>query len=139
MYLKQADLFWGMSQSFIQSLTANANKQVFQQGDVIFKAGDPADRFLVLIKGKVNLELEGSGDRVYTSDRVGETIGWSALIGRKTYSATAICEQETHVLMFDKEHVTRLLSNDAEDALLFFKQLARALGERLLQAYQIIG
>lgn len=137
MYLKQADLFWGMSQNAIQSITAKAVKQEFQQGETIFKANDPADFFFVLIKGKVRLELKPTGRKVYCSERVGEIFGWSALIGRTVYSVTVVCERRTIVLKFPKDNVLRLLDKDAENAVIFYKQLACALGNRLLRVYDI--
>ena len=138
MYLKQADLFWGMSQQFIQSITAQAVKQEFQQDDMIFNADDPADYFYVLIDGRVRLELQSSGQSVYTSSRIGEIFGWSALIGRADYSAAVICEAPSVVLKFHREDVHRLLDKDTENAALFYKQLAGALGNRLLQAYDLL-
>lgn len=138
MYLKQADLFWGMSQGFIQSITARAVKQEFKANDTIFKSDDAAKFFYVLIQGKVRLVLKQSGQQVYTSDRIGEIFGWSALIGRPDYAADVICEAPTLVLRFKKEDVTQLLENDAENAVLFYRQLAGALGNRLLQAYDLL-
>jgi signal-transduction protein with cAMP-binding, CBS, and nucleotidyltransferase domain len=139
MYLKQADLFWGVSQHVIQSITAKAIQQEFQAGDIIFKTNDPADCFYVMIKGRVRLELGPAGCKVYSSDRVGEVFGWSALIGRKKYSAAVICEQQTMVLKFHKQDVHHLLDQDAESAAIFYKQLACALGNRLLTAYELLG
>jgi CRP-like cAMP-binding protein len=138
MYLKQADLFWGISQNVIQSITAKAVQQEFRTGDIIFKANDPADCFYVMIKGRVRLELRPAGQKVYSSDRVGEIFGWSALIGRKNYSATVICEQQTLVLKFHKDNIHHLLDQDAESAAIFYKQLARALGNRLLTVYELL-
>ena len=138
MYLKQADLFWGLSQSIIQSITAKAVQQVFRAGDIVFKAGDPADCFYVMIKGRVKLELQATGRKVYCSNRVGEIFGWSALIGREEYSATVICEQQTMVLKFHKGDLYHLLDHDAESAAIFYKQLAFALGNRLLTVYELL-
>jgi CRP/FNR family cyclic AMP-dependent transcriptional regulator len=136
MYLKQADLFWGLDQNFIRSLTAEATKQSFQPGDTVFYVDDSADYFYVLIQGRIKLQAGDSGKRVYVSEQIGEAFGWSALIGRETYSATCICEQPTILLRFDKHHVSRLLDQDVESAAIFFKHLAGALGERLMQLYQ---
>jgi CRP-like cAMP-binding protein len=139
MYLKQADLFWGLNQNFIRSLTAEATKQTYLPGDTVFCTGDPADHFYVLIQGRIRLQLKNTGKGVYASDRIGEAFGWSSLIGGEKYSATCICEQATILLKFDKRHVGRLLDQDAESAAIFFKHLAGALGERLLQLYRQIG
>ena len=138
MYLKQADLFWGISQNVIQSITAKAVRQEFQAGDIIFKAGDPADCFYVMIKGRVSLELRPTQRKVYSSDRVGEIFGWSALIGREEYSATVICEQQTMVLKFHRKNLHHLLDQDVESATIFYKQLACALGNRLLTVYELL-
>ena len=136
MYLKQADLFWGLDQNFIRSLTAEATKQSFEAGDTVFCIDDRADYFYVLIQGRIKLQAGDSGKRVYVSEQIGEAFGWSALIGRETYSATCICDQPTILLRFDKHHVNRLLNQDVESAAVFFKHLAGALGERLMQLYQ---
>ena len=138
MYLKQADLFWGLSQQFIQALTSEATKQTFQPGEIVFRSDDPADFFYVLIQGRIRLEIGRSGQGVYISDRTGEVIGWSTLIGREKYSATCICDQTTVLLMFEKGHINRLLDRDAESASIFFKHLAAALGDRLLKLYDMI-
>ncbi len=138
MYLKQSDLFWGMSQNVIQSITAKAVQQEFQAGDTVFMADDPADCFYVLIKGRVKLVLRETGRKVYCSERVGEIFGWSALIGRKGYSATVICDKQTMVLKFYKETIQYLLDHDPESAAIFYKQLASALGNRLLTAYELL-
>ncbi len=138
MYLKQADLFWGLSQQFIQALTSEATKQTFQTGEIVFKSDDPADFFYVLIQGRIRLEIGQAGQGVYVSNRTGEVIGWSTLIGREKYSATCVCDEATVLLMFEKGHITRLLERDPESASVFFKHLAAALGDRLLQLYQMV-
>lgn len=138
MYLKQADLFWGLSQDFIRHLTAEATKQSFLQGDRVFCAEDPADYFYVLIRGQIRLLVGPTDQRVYISDQIGEAFGWSALIGRGTYSATCICDQSAVLLRFDKAHVLRLLDQDPVSAAIFYKHLAGALGDRLLHLYQSV-
>lgn len=138
MYLKQADLFWGMSQNVIQAITSKAIKQEFQQGDPICKADDSADYFYVLIKGRVRVDLPATGRKVYSSERVGELFGWSALIGRKKFLATVVCEKQTTALRFNWREVSHLLDQDADSCAIFYKQLAGALGNRLLTAYGLL-
>ncbi|MDJ0782826.1 MAG: cyclic nucleotide-binding domain-containing protein [Desulfosarcinaceae bacterium] len=138
MYLKQSDLFWGMSQSVIQAITAKAVRQEFREGEVIFTAEDTADSFYVLIKGKIQMQLPGSGRSVYNSDRVGEIFGWSALIRQHRYLATVVCKAPTTALRFNCQAVGHLLDQHADSAAIFYKQLASALGNRLLSAYELL-
>lgn len=138
MYLKQADLFWGMSQSVIQAITAKGVKAAFQPGDVIFRADQPAASFYVLIKGKVRMELQGSKRHVYSSDTVGEIFGWSSLIRGGAYLSTVRAEADTLALRFDCRTVTQILEQDADSAAIFYKRLASAVGNRLLRAYELL-
>ena len=139
MYLKQADLFWGLSQGFIQTVTAIATKKEFAEGDTIFCAGEPARHFCILIHGKVKCLLDPTGKRVYASDRIGEIFGWSALIGQEKYTASVICEHPTMVLMLEKDRINRLLAEDVDSAMVFYRQLACTLGRRLMEMYQLYG
>jgi len=138
MYLKQSDLFWGMTQDTIQKIMEKAVKRQFQPGETIFKADDQADYFYVLIQGKVQMVLQDSGRHVYSSSKTGEIFGWSALITHGEYSATVISEEPTMVLQFHKDHVQSLLEQDAQCSANFYKQLARALGDRLLKTYDLL-
>ncbi|MDJ0624225.1 MAG: cyclic nucleotide-binding domain-containing protein [Desulfocapsaceae bacterium] len=138
MYLKQSDLFWGMSQDTIQKITDKAIKKEYEPDEVIFRAEDRADYFFVLINGKVRMELPGSGHKIYNSVQRGEIFGWSALLDRDEYSATVVCEEPTMTLSFHKENVQKLLEQDAVCSSNFYKQLARALGDRLLRTYDLL-
>ena len=40
------------------------------------------------------------------------------------------------VLKLDRDRLLKLLDSDTQSGYLFFKHLSRALGERLVQAYQ---
>ena len=136
MYIKQSDLFLGLNHNFVKEIMAIAEKESHAEGDFIFQLGDPANHFYILINGQVQLSLGDSGQVVYTSSNVGETFGWSSLIGRNLYSASALCLQSTDLLKIERQKLQNLLERDKDSGYLFFKQLAGALGNRLLKLYQ---
>jgi CRP-like cAMP-binding protein len=138
MYLKQADLFWGLDQNFIKAVTAIADRQEFAEGAVIFQGRDPANCFYILIRGKVHCTLRESGTRVHATECLGEVFGWAALIGLETYGVTAVCMQPTDVLAIESSRMRRLLEEDVESAAAFYRQLSRTLGGRLLETYQLL-
>jgi CRP-like cAMP-binding protein len=138
MYPKQADLFWGLNQNFIQTVTALATRESFEKGDYLFHAGSPATHFYILINGNIKLIIGESGQKVFQSDRVGEIFGWSALLCRDSYSASGFCKEASVLLKYDRQRFGRLLEHDTQSAMLFYRQLARSLGERLLQSYRKI-
>jgi CRP-like cAMP-binding protein len=136
MILKQADLFYGLNHNFIKDLIAIAARRSCVKGDIVFRSDEPATHFYILIQGCVRLRLGDVGREVFTSCRIGEIFGWSSLIGRQTYSASAECFETATLLKIDREQFQSILEKDLFSGLLFFKQLAGALGSRLIHLYE---
>ncbi|MGD8762853.1 MAG: hypothetical protein PVG87_11145, partial [Desulfobacteraceae bacterium] len=62
-------------------------------------------------------------------------IGWSSLIGRDVYSASAECLESTNLLRFDRERFLMILEDNSINQAILFKRLAEMLGNRLLELY----
>ena len=76
---------------------------------------------------------------VYNIKQNGEAFGWSSLIGRDQYSASAECIEATKLLKVDSQKLKKVLENDPANGIVFFKQLAATLGNRLLEIYKTIS
>ena len=63
----------------------------YDEGDLLFQQGDPANQFYILLKGRIKLILWETGHAVYIVSNAGEAFGWSSLIDRETYTASAEC------------------------------------------------
>ena len=137
MYLKQSDLFWQLSHDFVKTVMGLSTKQKHEAGDTLFQEGDPAHRFYMLIKGRVRLAIRDKGQVVHTVSRAGECFGWSALLGREAYSASAECREPTDLILIDADRFTKIIENDPANGLRFMKRLAGMLGNRLLQSYKM--
>jgi len=138
MYIQQADLFWGMERDFVKDVMACASIKSYQKGDFLFREGDPATHFYILIKGRVKLTVGDTGPVVYTVDHAGEAFGWSSLIGREAYSASGQCLQPTVLDLFPKEQIQKAIEKYPEQGLIFFKRLAGLIGHRLPWSYKMI-
>lgn len=135
MIIKQADLFRGLSHNFIRDLMAIAARVSFSAGKVVFNSGEPAEHFYILIQGCVKIRLGQGGRVVYTGSKLGEIFGWSSLIGREDYTASAVCAAPTSLLRVDRRQFHHILEKDHFSSLMFFQQLAKVLGNRLIQLY----
>ena len=103
MYVKQADFFWGTSQIFVNEVMKISKKESWEKGYFLFHKGNPANRFYILLKGRVRLSIGKAGQVVYIVSRAGEAFGWSSLIGRNSYSASAECREPVDLITFDRE------------------------------------
>ncbi len=135
--LDQSELLMGVGKLFIRDLMATIAIQETHAGEeIIFHEGDQTVSFYTMIKGKVNLSL-GTGHNVYTISTPGEVFGWSSLVERKTYMATAKCIESTLLLKFDQNDFHKMLQAHPKCSVIFYKNLSRALGKRLLASYSL--
>jgi CRP-like cAMP-binding protein len=139
MYLKQKDIFRAMNKSFIKKIMDVSTTESYQQGDLLFQQGDSASQFYILLKGRIKLILGETGQAVYIVSHAGEAFGWSSLIERETYTASAECMTPAKLLRFDQEKILKIIENDPANGLIFFKRLADILGNRLLHSYEMIS
>ena len=137
MYLKQSDLLWGLDNHFIKEFIDSAMKKSYPQGYKLFQAGDAADFFYILLKGRVRLSVGQQVKTTYLVERAGEAFGWSGLVGMPSYSATAECAEETILLLFAKEFVQEVTDTDPVNGMRFYRRLARMLGNRLIHSYRL--
>jgi len=135
MYLKQSDLFTGLGHNFLKQTMAIAEKVSFEKGATLMKEGEPADYFFILIEGQVSLLLGDARKKVYQTSGLGEMFGCSSLIGQDTYFLTARCDEPSLALRVDRRKMEKILTDDSDNGLLFFKQLSRAIANRMMTLY----
>ena len=136
MYIQQAKLLRGMDRNFIREFLDIATKESNEEGDFLFHSGEKARYFFILIKGRIRLSLGIFGHVVHVVNNTGEAFGWSSLVGRSAYSASAECVIPTKVLRLENEKIQKVLNKYPASGLLFFKRLGKLLGDRLLQGYE---
>lgn len=136
MYFRQSDLFLGTGHNFIKDTMGIAKNVSYKGGEYIFREGDPASFFYIIIKGKIRLVLGDPGQVVYTTSTTGDLLGCSCLMGEEFYFLSAQCEDISVLLRLDQEKMSRILGRDIDNSLRFYKNLTGALGKRLMQMYQ---
>ena len=135
MYLTQGDLFWGMDADFVKEVMNQTEKMDFDDGAVIFNQDQAADFFYVLIKGSVKLSIGTKGPVVFIAKDAGMVIGWSSLVGRESYSATALCVTAAKTVKIEKDSFLEKLAQYPSSESLLYKRLAQMLGDRLTTLY----
>jgi len=138
MKIDQGDLLWGMSMIFVKEFMDNTIQESFEKGEFIFSEGDKADYFYTLIAGHVQLTIGDVEKEVYTVSRAGEAFGWSSLLDRNYYSASAKCMEATVLLKLERGRLNKLLEMNPESGFLFYKKLSGMLGSRLVQCYKLV-
>jgi CRP-like cAMP-binding protein len=136
MYIKQSELLLGTSMDFVKKYMDNSEMVSHDKGDVLFRENDPAHFFYTLINGRVKLSICEGGHMVHDIRQSGEAFGWSSLIGRDVYSASAECIEPTELLRTSSQKLTLVIEEDPGNGIILFKHLAAMLGNRLLESYE---
>lgn len=138
MYIKQSDLLLGTSMDFVKKIMDISRMISHKKGDVLFQENDQARYFYILLNGRVKLSVGEGGQAVYDVTQNGEAFGWSSLIGRDVYSASAECVEPTKLLVTDRSSLGAVLEEDPANGIIFLKHLAATLGNRLIETYKMI-
>ena len=138
MLIDQTDLGRGMSWEFINEIYAVTTTESFSEGDFLFREGDHAKHFYILLEGHIRLSMGKTRYVLYFVDRPGEAFGWSSIVGREVYSASAECVLASKCFRIDKEAFDKVLERKTADGVIFFRRLAGILGERLINIYDTL-
>jgi CRP-like cAMP-binding protein len=135
MIFQKADLFQGVSPDTMKEIAKIMVEEPHDKGSVVFKAGDPANSFYLIVDGTVRLSIGTAGEIDYTADRAGEAFGLTGKGDPPTYVSTAVCSTPCKLVKIEKERLNGVLSKDPVSGMAFFKRLAGAVAQRLIDNY----
>jgi CRP-like cAMP-binding protein len=133
MQLRQSDLFVGLSPNTLKAVMAAGTRHAFAAGEFVYRRNDPADFLYILMEGDIRLRAGDEGAELFTIAALGEVFGWASLIGLNRHTVSAVCRRPSTVLKMSQHRLIAIFAADAESGFIFYQQLARALGNRLLQ------
>ncbi|MFC1835208.1 Crp/Fnr family transcriptional regulator [Thermodesulfobacteriota bacterium] len=136
MFLPQSNLFKDIRQETINEISEAAKETDFNQGDVLFNEGDPADHFYILVEGSVRLSIGKQSKTNYMVKHIGEAFGWSSVVGRDLYTAGAECVAPSKLLKIHKDELEQIFEVHERSGRTFYKVLASLLGQRLIDLHQ---
>lgn len=92
----------GMSADLVTTLAACAMPMAFEAGQLIFREGEIANRFYLLLEGHVQLEAEAPDRPAVPVDQLGagDVLGWSWLFPPYTWNFTARAIEPVKAVFF---------------------------------------
>ncbi|MCA1960497.1 MAG: cyclic nucleotide-binding domain-containing protein [Desulfomonile sp.] len=82
MIIQKADLFRDIKRETMNEVSKIMVEGSYDQGALVFKAGDPADSFYLVVEGRVRLSIGTEGEIDYTASLPGEAFGWTGMVDR---------------------------------------------------------
>lgn len=117
--LAQSELLKGFSPIEIERFEDLATIITAEAGDELFKSGDYAQYLYVALDGDVELRMDvpdwwgiDTPHRKVSTAKVGQILGWSALVEPFVYSLTAVCITEARLARFEGSQLADLSVRD---------------------------
>jgi CRP-like cAMP-binding protein len=136
MIIQKAELFKDLSQETMNEISKIMVEESHEAGSPVFTAGTPAKDFFILVDGRIRLLIGTEAEIDYTVNIPGEAFGWTGLVDRPTYTASAECEAPSRVVRIENEKLSKVFEKDAPGGMMFFKRLAGAVVQRLIYNYE---
>jgi len=138
MFIEEANLFKGLSRQLVEAVGRCLIEESHSAGTFLFKYGEPADFLYVLVEGRVRLSIGDMGHIALVVGNPGDAFGWSSLVERENYTASAECLVPTRVTKIGKERLAAIFESDPASGLQFYKRLATLIAQRLTDTYKLI-
>jgi CRP-like cAMP-binding protein len=138
-------IFAGLAPEHLALIAGCASNEHFAAGVRIFDEGDPADRFFLIRKGALALEVDapGRGALVIETLHEGEVVGWSWLFEPYRWQFDGRASELTRVVSFDGACLRGKCEADHELGYQLMRRFAASLIDRLqatrLQLLDVYG
>jgi len=131
--IREMPLFMGLSAEELALIAGCASNERFAAGEVIFREGEPADRFYIVRAGKVAVEIlvPGHGPVTVETAEAGEVIGWSWLFEPYVRRFNARAVDLTRVIAMDGKCLRGKCDRDTALGYELMKRFARIMQDRL--------
>ena len=123
----------GLSEPQVQRLLVGATTTEFEAGEIIFREGEPANRFYLIEAGAVDLESRSAGCGTVRLDTLheGDALGWSWLFPPYAWHFQARATQTTRVICCNGSALLVEAEEDPVFGYALMKRVARILIHRL--------
>jgi CRP/FNR family transcriptional regulator, cyclic AMP receptor protein len=123
-----------LPEGVLSNLIAVAVLREYQNGDLLFRENATNDAILLMISGRVALEMNvpGRGNVRLLSLGAGDWLGWSALLGSGQMTTSAIVLADTRIAEFSAADIAELCEHNHSFGYHLMRHLAKALGNRLV-------
>ena len=124
--LRSTPMFRGLSPAELARLTAIAALRDYDRGEVLWNAGDPAEAFTLIVRGRVKIVRHGAGgDVILEIFDVGEPVGAIAVYDGIPYPASAIAIEPVTLIRIPRAEYFHLLNGHPEFVRAVLRELTR--------------
>jgi CRP-like cAMP-binding protein len=138
--LKQADIFYELTNTQLELVGSICTEHVYQTGDVIFEENSPGNELYVIASGEVEIQVDPAtvgkdnpgGAQTIATLRRGQSFGEVSLVDEGLRSARSRCSQpDTRVLVIPRDKLMLLCDTYPQLGYRLMRNLAADLAMKI--------
>lgn len=133
-FISKHPFFKSLKKSYLDLILECASEARFESGEVIFREGERADKFYIILQGKVALEAFMAPERdPITILNLGENdvLGWSWLFAPHRWHFDARATAATKAILIDGDKIRKKCEEDHDLGYELMKRFATIIEQRL--------
>jgi CRP-like cAMP-binding protein len=136
----QLFLFRELASEHLELLSPLFTPCDFSSDAVLFEQGDPAEHLFAVVSGEVvvNFKPDDGPNIVIARVQPGSIVGWSAALGSRRYTSSAVCTIETELLRVRGDDLRSLCLQHPDTGMIFLDRLATVIAERLHSTHDLV-
>jgi CRP/FNR family transcriptional regulator, cyclic AMP receptor protein len=132
-YLSTHEFFSGFSDDTLKFLYECSGMCEIKKGQVLFRQGENADKFYVVRKGRISIQMPAIMGPTLEIQALGEdqVLGWSWLISPYKWNFQTMAEEDSELLMFDGTAILARCEQEPKFGYELLKKFAELMSMRL--------
>ena len=128
--VSRIDLFSGLSTEQTIRLAAICRVTEFDPGELLFRAGQPAQQMYLIAEGTAEVRMNG---RIVGQLGAGEAAGEVALLTEHPHSSTVVAAGPVRAVVLPQTRLSALCARRPQLSTLIYRNLARGLASKLVR------
>ena len=114
--------------------------ETFLENEIVFEQDAPAEKLYVLVDGRVEIRFKpDDGERlIVTEIEEGGVFGWSAALGRETYTSCAVSVADSSAFSVLGDELKHLCEQYPDTGVVILERLAEVIAQRLQKTHAFV-
>ncbi|BCS98508.1 hypothetical protein DSLASN_41400 [Desulfoluna limicola] len=133
--LRQAVIFEDLPDHLLDLVITVSKPKAFEEGEQVFKEGEPAGMFYMVRNGAVLIEQDISETTTVAVANLtpGECFGYSSITEEHTFSSSAICTEASEIIAFDTKALFDLMEKNHTLGYIIHSRMNKIIAQRLIR------
>jgi CRP/FNR family cyclic AMP-dependent transcriptional regulator len=133
-------LFQGLDQKTLDLIIPRFEYETFSKDEVVFEQNARAVKLYILVDGKVEIRFKPEDGETLTVTEIeeGGVFGWSAALGRETYTSCAVSVIPSTAFSVLGKELKHLCEQYPDTGVIILERMAEVIAQRLQKTHTFV-